>query len=315
VETNGVNSFTGSGRRLLIMATRYIQTKFWDDGYIKNLNSNEKLIFIYLLTNPLTNIAGIYEISLERIYFDTKIKTDIVEKCFARFQQDKKIMYIEGTVFVINWQKHQSKSEKIEQGIKRTLLECKQSILQQFIDTLYIWYSPQENKVGYPIIYYTILNYTILKPNLDYTDNPIPYIQKEIVVYKKTVKKAKITFRESEYFDKQKFIAEFNSHNDYKDIDGEFYYEAVRNWAENGELRVNWISVARTFVQNDKRKNQIQFKNGTTQQRQKNGFGNNSKFGESEIERQRQIANELLAERGYQTIEPAGSNSDTGKAI
>ena len=47
--------------------TRMIKTKFWDDDYISYLDSVEKLLFLYCLTNPLTNIAGIYEITLKRI--------------------------------------------------------------------------------------------------------------------------------------------------------------------------------------------------------------------------------------------------------
>ena len=39
---------------------RYIKTKFWDDSYIIELNPHEKLLFLYLITNPLTNIAGVY---------------------------------------------------------------------------------------------------------------------------------------------------------------------------------------------------------------------------------------------------------------
>lgn len=97
-------------------------------------------------------------------------------------------------------------------------------------------------------------------------------------------------------------------------IDAEYfvnYYES-NGWKVGKNPMKDWNAVLTTWSKNNFN-NQNQ--NGTTQQRQKNGFGNNSKFGETEIERQRQIANELLAERGYQTIEPAGSSSDTGQAI
>jgi len=36
---------------------RYISTKFWDDEFIVNLDPIEKLLFMYFLTNPLTNVA------------------------------------------------------------------------------------------------------------------------------------------------------------------------------------------------------------------------------------------------------------------
>ena len=42
------------------MKQRYINTKFWDDNYVIQLDPSEKLMFIYFITNPLTNICGIY---------------------------------------------------------------------------------------------------------------------------------------------------------------------------------------------------------------------------------------------------------------
>ena len=64
---------------------RYIDTKFWTDTYITNLDPIEKLLFLYALTNPHTNIAGIYEISIKQIAFDTGIDKEMVEKIFQRF--------------------------------------------------------------------------------------------------------------------------------------------------------------------------------------------------------------------------------------
>ncbi len=50
---------------------RIVNTKFWDDSYITRLTPTEKLLFLYLITNPLTNISGVYELPLKRVAFDT----------------------------------------------------------------------------------------------------------------------------------------------------------------------------------------------------------------------------------------------------
>ena len=71
---------------------RYISTKFRDDWFVVNLDPIEKLLFLYFLTNPLTNVAGIYEISMRRISFDTWIDKDMILKIIERFT--KKISYI-----------------------------------------------------------------------------------------------------------------------------------------------------------------------------------------------------------------------------
>ena len=40
---------------------RSVDTCFWDDRYITQLDPSEKLLFLYLLTNTLTNICGVYQ--------------------------------------------------------------------------------------------------------------------------------------------------------------------------------------------------------------------------------------------------------------
>ena len=104
---------------------RYINTKFWDDEYIIDLDPIEKLMYIYFITNPLTNICGIYEITIKRIGFDTGIDRDMVAKILARFEKDDKMYYRNGWIAVRNFIKNQRQSDKvgdnINVGIQRNL--------------------------------------------------------------------------------------------------------------------------------------------------------------------------------------------------
>jgi hypothetical protein len=124
---------------------RYINTKFWDDSYIVNLDPIEKLLFIYFLTNPLTTIAGAYEISIRRIGFDTGIDKDMVLKIIERFTKDNKIIYKDGWLFIINFVKHQAVNEKIQKGIE----SCLKDIPQYLIDTLSISYDRTSRDLNY----------------------------------------------------------------------------------------------------------------------------------------------------------------------
>jgi hypothetical protein len=103
---------------------RYINTHFWDDGYIRGLTATEKLLFLYLLTNPLTNIAGAYEIGLDRMEFDTQIGRETLEQILKKFQLDKKVAYREGWVFIANFIKNQSMSDKVLIGIVDAAKRC-----------------------------------------------------------------------------------------------------------------------------------------------------------------------------------------------
>lgn len=95
---------------------RYINTHFWDDQFIQELEPKEKLLFLYLLTNPLTNIAGIYEITFSRIMFDTGLDRAFINKAFARLSEASKVFYELGYVMIRNFKKHQSFNSNMERG-------------------------------------------------------------------------------------------------------------------------------------------------------------------------------------------------------
>ncbi len=103
---------------------RYIDTRFWDDTYTCDLDPIEKLLFLYFLTNPLSNICGAYEISLKRIAFDTGIDKDMVLKILARFEKSERIIYKDGWVCILNFIKNQSNAPKIQQGIENAVKCC-----------------------------------------------------------------------------------------------------------------------------------------------------------------------------------------------
>jgi hypothetical protein len=96
---------------------RIVNTKFWDDSYIAQLSPTEKLLFLYLLTNPLTNISGVYELPVKRVAFDTGISVGEVEETWKRLQDDGKLVAARGWVGIVNFIKHQNLNPKIKQGI------------------------------------------------------------------------------------------------------------------------------------------------------------------------------------------------------
>lgn len=111
---------------------RYINTRFWDDSYISNLDPSEKLVFLYLLTNPATSICGVYEIPLKRIASDTGFDKEMVVKILDRFGRDKKILYRDGWVIVVNFQKHQNVgSDQIKKGIAAEMADIPQHIKEE----------------------------------------------------------------------------------------------------------------------------------------------------------------------------------------
>jgi len=87
---------------------RSLKTKFWDDNFISNLSSSHKLLYLYLLTNPLTNLLGIYEISKKRIKYDTGLSDEVVTKGLELFAISSKAFFYEDNFIILpNWLKNQ----------------------------------------------------------------------------------------------------------------------------------------------------------------------------------------------------------------
>ena len=55
------------------MSYRKFSTYTWQDKRFEKLEPIERYLFIYLWTNDICNQAGMYEITLRRIQFDTKV--------------------------------------------------------------------------------------------------------------------------------------------------------------------------------------------------------------------------------------------------
>ena len=105
-----------------------INTRFWIDDYISNLDPIEKLLFLYLITNPATEICGVYEIPLKNVAMDTGIDKEMVIKILCRFERDNKVIYQKGWVAIVNFAKHQLKNPKVTEGIKRGLTNAPKEI-------------------------------------------------------------------------------------------------------------------------------------------------------------------------------------------
>jgi hypothetical protein len=86
---------------------RSINTAFWSDTWIERLEPEQKLLFLYLITNEKTNMLGIYESSIRKISFETGLSVDQVNKCLAVFKMYDKVKYIDNHIILLNYMKHQ----------------------------------------------------------------------------------------------------------------------------------------------------------------------------------------------------------------
>ncbi|MFA6897214.1 MAG: hypothetical protein WCQ96_02935 [Patescibacteria group bacterium] len=108
---------------------RMINTKIWLDSYIRKLDKQEDRLFVYFLTNEHANILGIYELPIDVIMSETRNKKTMVENALKKFENDEKIYYRNGYIFIKNFLKYQSTgSPMVKKGVLKRVDELPENI-------------------------------------------------------------------------------------------------------------------------------------------------------------------------------------------
>jgi hypothetical protein len=128
-----VGRIKGENKNQIEMAkTRMVNTRFWNDSFISQLDPIGKLLFIYFITNEHTNICGIYELPLKIAAVETGIDSTMFVKILPNLKG--RIDYINGWVCIKNFPKHQSgDNPKIKIGIEREMMAIPKDILEKAI--------------------------------------------------------------------------------------------------------------------------------------------------------------------------------------
>ena len=87
---------------------RSVNTAFWSDPLIEELNPKEKLLFLYLITNEKTNMLGIYESSIRKMSFETGLSNTEVEAILKRLEGLGRVKHMGNWVLLVNYMKHQN---------------------------------------------------------------------------------------------------------------------------------------------------------------------------------------------------------------
>lgn len=118
---------------------RYISTSFWDDEFIHRLDPSEKLLYMYFLTNPLTNIAGVYKLSEDRISYDTGFNINTIKHIMDKFEKSGKAYRNREYIALPSWPKHQKwqTKESIKAGILSILNDLEYETIKWLIEIKY----------------------------------------------------------------------------------------------------------------------------------------------------------------------------------
>jgi hypothetical protein len=116
----------------------YISTTFWDDAWVQEMDPSEKLVYMYLLTNPLINISGVYKITDRRICFDTGFSSDTIRNIMKKFTAAGKAVRFGEWVILPTWPKHQSlTNDNFIKGFIRQLQELPDDVFEKLREVGY----------------------------------------------------------------------------------------------------------------------------------------------------------------------------------
>lgn len=132
------------------MPERGFDTAFWTDPFVLKLPLEGKTLYSYLWTNSHCNQAGLYEIALEMISFETGLHIESLPELFSLLEP--KVVWFKDVdlVWVKNFIKRQSKSPKFLQAAAKCLTMISNNGAVQSL----LKYNAERYRISIPYQYY-----------------------------------------------------------------------------------------------------------------------------------------------------------------
>lgn len=121
---------------------RLVQLSFWTDSkVIDDFTPEDRYFYLYLMTNPHTNLSGCYEISLKQMSDETGYSKETVQKLLDRMQFIHKVIaYSVSTkeVLIIKWSKYNwTSSDKFRTAVGKEIEAVKDPEFKTFLMGIY----------------------------------------------------------------------------------------------------------------------------------------------------------------------------------
>ena len=124
---------------------RTLHLSFWTDAKVDDdFTPEDKYFYLYLLTNPSTNLVGCYEISAKQMVKETGYNEDTVFRLLKRMEEVHGVArYDKRTkeVLILNWHKYNwTKSPKFIAAAEKEAKSIKNDTFREYIHTVLIPY-------------------------------------------------------------------------------------------------------------------------------------------------------------------------------
>ena len=121
---------------------RSVYCSFWSDiNVVDNFTPEDRYFYLYLMTNPHTNLAGCYEISKKIISDETGYTKETVEHLLDRMEKSHNVIRVSPTtkeILIIRWFKYNwTQSPLFRKALAENIKYIKDSEFKNYIENLY----------------------------------------------------------------------------------------------------------------------------------------------------------------------------------
>ena len=120
---------------------RNVQMSFWTDTKIdEDFTPEDKYFYLYLFTNPHTNLCGCYELGLKQASRETGYNEDTIARLIDRFENVHNVVaYSKPTreILILNWHKYNwTKSAHFMSGLEKHIGKVKNPDFKEYLNDL-----------------------------------------------------------------------------------------------------------------------------------------------------------------------------------
>ena len=120
---------------------RNVQMSFWTDTKIdEDFTPEDKYFYLYLFTNPHTNLCGCYELGLKQASRETGYNDDTIARLIERFENVHGVIaYSKATreILLLNWHKYNwTKSADFMSGLEKHIEKVKNPEFKRYLNDL-----------------------------------------------------------------------------------------------------------------------------------------------------------------------------------
>lgn len=117
---------------------RSVQISFWTDAkVVDDFTPEDKFFYLYLFTNPHTNLCGCYEISKRQISIETGYSIESIEKLLYRFETFHNVIKYNHTskeILLLNWYKYNwTTSDKFRKPLLKEIKAIKEQSFKEYL--------------------------------------------------------------------------------------------------------------------------------------------------------------------------------------